>query len=195
MEKTFEPVSANPSGTTDLSRFDNSWYNSGPRLKVIGWFIVNSLVLNNHLPIPVAFKRWVLRLFGARIGVGVMIKPAVNIKYPWLLTVGDHVWIGEYVWIDNLSPVSIGNHACLSQGALLLTGNHDYRLPTFDLTTKPIRLEDGVWVGAKSVVCPGVTCRSHSVLAVGSVATRDLEAYGIYQGNPAIWVRKRIIST
>lgn len=181
-------------GQTDLSRFDNGWYTPGPRWKVVLWFLTNSLFLNNHLPIPVAFKVSILRLFGASIGTNVVIKPAVNIKYPWLLRVGNHVWIGEQVWIDNLSEVVIGDHVCLSQGAMLLTGNHDYRRPTFDLTTRPITLDNGVWIGAKSVVCPGVHCGSHAVLAVNSVATHSLNAYGIYQGNPAVWVRQREIS-
>ena len=188
------PVESNPpGGQTDLSRFDNSWYNPGPRWKVLLWFLTNSIFLNTYFPLPVALKVAVLRLFGAKIGTGVMIKPAVNIKYPWLLQVGNQVWIGEKVWIDNLSQVIIGDNACLSQGSMLLTGNHDYSRSTFDLTTRPITLAEGVWIGAKAVVCAGVRCESHAVLAVNSVATRSLDAYGIYQGNPAVWVRQRII--
>ncbi|SFE46451.1 putative colanic acid biosynthesis acetyltransferase WcaF [Spirosoma endophyticum] len=182
-----------PNGRTDLARFNNSWYNPGPRWKILLWFLVNSIFLNNYFPIPMAIKRAVLMLFGAKLGEGVVIKPAVNIKYPWLLQLGDHVWIGEKVWIDNLSQVVIGSNVCLSQGAMLLTGNHDYRLSTFDLTTQPITLADGVWIGARAVVCAGVRCESHAVLAVNSVATRSMDAYGIYQGNPAVWVRKREI--
>ncbi|TAE32532.1 MAG: colanic acid biosynthesis acetyltransferase WcaF [Cytophagales bacterium] len=192
MEKTFEPVSDSP-GKTDLSRFNNDWFDHGPRWKIISWFLLNPLLVNTYLPVPVSLKIAVLRLFGAKIGQNVMIKPAVNIKYPWRLIISDYVWIGEQVWIDNLSEVSIGPNACLSQGAMILTGNHDYRRATFDLTTRPIHLSEGVWIGAKAVVCSGVTCNSHAVLAVSSVATRDLESYGIYQGNPAVWVRKRTI--
>ena len=184
----------NRDGQTDLSGFDNSWYKPGPRWKIVAWFLTNALFLNTYLPIPVVVKVFLLRLFGAKLGTGLMIKPAVNIKYPWLLQAGNHVWIGEQVWIDNLSEVVIGDHVCLSQGSMLLTGNHDYSRPTFDLTTQPITLEDGVWIGARAVVCPGVRCQSHAVLAVNSVATRDLSAYGIYQGNPAVWVRKRTIT-
>lgn len=196
MEKTFvRPTGATKPGRTDLSTYKNDWYRPGPRLKIVLWFLVNAVILNGYLPIPVRLKVAVLRLFGARIGRGVVIKPAVNIKYPWLLSVGDHVWIGEEVWIDNLTHVRIGSHACLSQGAMLLTGNHDYRTPGFELLVKPITLEDGAWIGARAVVCPGVTVRSHAVLAVGSVATRDLDAYTIYQGNPAVAVRKREISS
>lgn len=181
-------------GKTDLSRFNNDWYKSGGRWKIVSWFLVNPIFLNTYLPIPMVIKRAVLQLFGAKLGTGVVIKPAVNIKYPWLLQLGNHVWIGEQVWIDNLSEVVIGNNVCLSQGAMLLTGNHDYSRATFDLTTRPITLADGVWIGAKAVVCAGVRCESHAVLAVNSVATRSLEAYGIYQGNPAVLVRQRTIN-
>ena len=190
MARTSAPA-GEPVAETDLSRYTNDWYQPGPRWKIVLWFLVNPVTINTYLPLPVSFKCRILRAFGARLGRGVMIKPAVNIKYPWLLSVADHVWIGEQVWIDNLAQVTIGAHSCLSQGAMLLTGNHDYRRPTFDLITRPITLEAGAWVGAKAVVCPGVTLRSHAVLAAGSVATRSLEPYMIYQGNPAVAVRPR----
>lgn len=131
-------------------------------------------------------KVWVLRLFGAKIGRGVVIKPGVNVKYPWLLVIGDNSWIGEDVWIDNLTHVTIGSDCCVSQGAMLLCGNHNYRLTTFDLIVKPVTIRDGAWIGAKSVVCPGVTVGRESVLTVGSVATGDLEDGKIYQGVPAV---------
>jgi putative colanic acid biosynthesis acetyltransferase WcaF len=134
-----------------------------------------------------------LRFFGAKVGQRVVIKPGVNIKYPWNLEIGDHAWIGERVWIDNLIKVRIGRHVCLSQGAMLLTGNHNYSSTSFDLVVKPITLEDGVWIGSRAAVCPGVHCHSHAVLAVHSVATKDLDAYTIYQGNPAKPIRKRNI--
>ncbi len=124
-----------------------------------------------------------------------IIKPSVLIKYPWLLSAGDHIWIGEGVWIDNLAPLTIGSHSCLSQGAYLLTGNHNFTLPAFDLTIAPIVLEDGVWIGARATVCPGVVCGSHSILAVASIATKPLEPYGIYQGNPAVKIKNRVISS
>jgi putative colanic acid biosynthesis acetyltransferase WcaF len=132
-------------------------------------------------------------LFGARIGKGVVIKPRVNIKYPWNLSIGDYSWIGEGVWIDNLTKVDIGPHCCLSQGAMLLCGNHDYSKSTFDLRIGPIVLEEGVWIGANSMVVGNTKCLSHSVLAVNSVAGRQLDAYGIYRGNPAEKIRERVV--
>lgn len=177
----------------NLNLFSNHGYQPGHPLKRIGWYFTDMLFFKTLFPFPSGFKSLLLRLFGAKIGNGVVIKPDVHIKYPWFLTIGDYCWIGEGVWIDNLSDVTIGKNVCLSQGAYLLTGSHDYKKSTFDLIIRPIRVGDGVWIGAKATVCPGVTCHSYSVLAVGSVATSDLEAYGVFQGNPAIKKRKRVI--
>jgi len=132
-------------------------------------------------------------MFGARIGNGVVIKPHVHIKYPWKLVVGDYSWIGEYVWIDNLDSVQIGSNVCLSQGALILSGNHDYKSTSFNLILKPIEIMDGAWVGAKSVVTQGVKIGSHAVLSVGSIASSDMEEFGIYRGNPAEFIKRRQI--
>jgi len=179
---------------SDLSKFNNSWYESGGKMiKRFCWYFINIIFFMCPLNPISTLKVHLLRLFGARIGKGVLIKPSVNIKYPWNLIIGNFVWIGENVWIDNLAPIIIGNNVCLSQGAMLLTGNHNYKKVAFDLMIGRIILEDGVWVGAKSVVCPGVTCKSHSVLSVNSVATKDLDAYQVYQGNPCIKIRERNI--
>jgi putative colanic acid biosynthesis acetyltransferase WcaF len=177
---------------TRLDLYDNSWYEPGASISTrLIWFFVNALFLQSRLNPSSSIKVALLRLFGANVGQGVTIKPGVNVKYPWLLEIGDHVWIGEDVWIDNLVRVKIKNHVCISQGAMLLTGSHDYKKTTFDLIVHGVALEDGVWIGAKAVVCPGVTCAEHSVLSVNSVATHDLTAFGVYQGNPAVWKRQR----
>ena len=180
---------------TDLSKYDNTWFNPGNPIKRFVWYYLNIVFFKNAWNPSSGLKVLLLRLFGARVGKGVRINPSVNIKYPWFLEIGDHTWIGENVWIDNLATVRIGSNCCLSQGAMLLTGNHNYKKSTFDLIVKPIVLEDGAWVGAKTVVCPGVTMKSHSVLSVASVATKDLEAYAIYQGNPALKVKHRKIES
>jgi putative colanic acid biosynthesis acetyltransferase WcaF len=139
-------------------------------------------------------KTALLRLFGAKIGQQVEIKPNVNIKYPWNLTIADEVRIGEDVWIDSLVMVTIGSNVYISQGAMILTGSHDYKKTSFNLITGEVILEDGVWIGAKAFVNRGITIASHAVLTTGSIATKNLEAYSIYQGNPAIKIRDRVIS-
>jgi putative colanic acid biosynthesis acetyltransferase WcaF len=180
-------------GTTDLSKYDNSWYKPGNPVKRFFWYFTNIVFfINPFLPFS-GLKVFLLRLFGAKVGKKVVIKPAVNIKYPWKMEIGNHVWIGEGAWIDNLADVKIKDHACISQGAMLLCGNHNYKKEAFDLIVRGITLEEGAWVGAHSVVCPGIVCKSHSVLAVNSVAVSNLDAYGIYQGNPAVKIKEREI--
>jgi putative colanic acid biosynthesis acetyltransferase WcaF len=178
---------------TDLSKYQNKEYNPGSKIKILTWYFCNRFFLNTNFPFPSVLKIAILKLFGAKIGSGVVIKPKVNIKYPWFLEIANHVWIGEQVWIDNLAQVTIGSNVCISQGAMLLCGNHNYKKSSFDLIVGGIKLEDGVWIGAQSVVCPDVTCKSHSILSVSSVANKDLEAFTIYQGNPALPIRKRTI--
>ena len=176
-----------------LDQYTIGTYKHGSLAKRSLWLVTSLLFFQTNVPWPSALKRILLRCFGAKVGLGVVIKPNTRIKYPWRLRVGDHTWIGECVWIDNLDYVTIGSHCCISQGAYLLTGNHDYTKGTFDLITKPITLQDGVWIGAKAIVGPGVTCQSHSVLAAGSNTFTNLKAMGIYQGNPAKWKRQRDI--
>lgn len=179
----------------DLSRFANSDFDRGAsRLKEALW-LVASLFLFRLCPFSFSsLKRMVLRMFGARIGRDVTIKPQVKITFPWKLTVGDHVWLGEECWLLNLDHIIIGNHVCISQRAFLCTGSHDYKSAVFRLITRPIRLEDGVWIGAGGWVGPGVTLGAHAVLTAGSVAGKDLAANGIYRGNPAQFVKQRVIS-
>ena len=179
---------------TDLSKYNNDWFDEGAGVvKRTLWFFTNSLFFINSFNPLSSLKVSLLRMFGAKIGKGVVIKPGVNIKYPWKLTIGDYTWLGEKVWIDSLDSVVIGSNCCLSQGALLLNGNHNYKKSTFDLMVSPITLEEGVWIGANSIVAGGVICRSHSVLAVQSVASADMDAYSIYRGNPAVKVKDRVI--
>ena len=179
---------------TELEKYHNSWYKPGKgKITQLLWYYTNLLFFKSAWFPFIAPKRTLLKWFGAKVGIGVVIKPAVNIKYPWKLQIDDHAWIGEGVWIDNLDEVTIGENACLSQGVMLLCGNHDYTKSTFDLRTEPITLAGGVWIGAQSVVIPGTVCESHAVLAVNSVSAKHMEAYTIYRGNPAVAVKKREI--
>jgi putative colanic acid biosynthesis acetyltransferase WcaF len=179
---------------TDLSVYNNHPYRpGGSAIKRVLWYYVNIVFFKSGWLPASGVKVTLLRLFGAQIGKGVVIKPGVNIKYPWHLKIGAHTWIGERVWIDNLVLVTIGNNVCISQGAILQTGSHNYKKTTFDLITGSITLSNGVWIGCGAVVNQGVTAADHSVLTSGSVANKDLEPYFIYQGNPAVKIRQRII--
>ena len=178
----------------DISLYKTTIDVGAGKLKQILWYYTNIFFFKNSLNVFSGLKVALLRLFGASVGSVVVIKPGVNIKYPWKLSIGSYSWIGESVWIDNLSDIFIGNNVVVSQGSLLLTGSHDHTKKTFDFTSHPIVLEDGVWIGAKAVILGGVTCKTHSILGLGSVAESELKANVIYKGNPAIPVIARIIS-
>lgn len=182
------------SRVVDLANFRVSSYSPGAGLvRRALWYVVNVLVFANPLLPVYGPKRMLLRLFGARIGAGVVIKPRVSIKHPWRLTVGDHSWIGEGAWIDNLVEINIGSNVCISQDAYLLTGNHDYKDPYFGLIVREIVIEDGAWIGARAIVCPGVRIGRGAVITVGSVMQCHAEPFVIYRGNPAVRVRDRIL--
>jgi len=178
-------------GSQRLADFENSWYNPGAGfLKKTIWYFLNALFFNSFFPIN-AIKIFLLKLFGAKIGKGVIIKPFVSVKYPWKLTVGNHVWIGEKVWIDNLDSVIIENNVCISQGALLLCGNHNYKKSSFDLMIGKIILKEGSWIGAKAIVTGNVIVEENAILQVASVASTNLDKNGIYRGNPALKIKNR----
>lgn len=155
------------------------------------WFLIGSPLIKCSIMPFSSVRNAVLRVFGAKIGKGVVIKPGVKIKCPWKLNIGDHSWIGEDVWIDNLATVSIGDNTCISQGVYFCTGNHNWKVSTFDLMTSPITVDSHTWIAAKSVIGPGVTIKKGALVALGSVVSDDVEAGVIVKGNPAIQVGVR----
>jgi putative colanic acid biosynthesis acetyltransferase WcaF len=155
------------------------------------WYLLKCAFFLSPLPWPMSWKRFLLRLFGARIGAGVVIKPRVSILFPWKLSIGDHAWIGEEVLILNFESVEIGAHACLSQRAFLCAGNHDSRDPLFSYRNAPIRVGAGAWIGAQSFVGPGVVVGPEAMACAGSVVVKDLPAGWVCRGNPCRPVKER----
>ncbi|MCQ2974685.1 MAG: WcaF family extracellular polysaccharide biosynthesis acetyltransferase [Bacteroidales bacterium] len=181
--------------STELSKYNYQGYSTQRSIIIrFLWYLINYSIFKSPFCLGSFIKRFLLRLFGAKVGKGVVIKPRVNIKYPWFLSIGDNCWIGEEVWIDNLVEVKIGNNCCISQRALIETGNHNYSYSDFRLSPQSIILEDGVWICASSIVVSGTICKSHSVLCVGSVSPKIMDAYSIYKGNPAVKVKNRVIN-
>ena len=178
----------------NLAAYDNSWYHPGrPFWIQAAWFFVGLPLMRCQLIPSSGFRRVLLRMFGAAVGSGVVIKPGVRVKYPWRLRVGDHSWIGEDVWLDNLGDIEIGSNVCISQGAYLCTGNHDWSDPAFGLRTGFIRIKDGAWIGAKVVICLDVCVAEGAVAAAGSVVMRSIGEREIWVGNPAAqWSVRRI---
>ncbi|WP_366508748.1 WcaF family extracellular polysaccharide biosynthesis acetyltransferase [Solimonas soli] len=175
-----------------LSDFDASPFDRGAPLMLEAiWYITKRVFFLTSIPWPSKIKCSLLRLFGARIGSGCVIKPRVNIHMPWKLFVGDDVWIGEEVFLLNLDRISIGANCCISQRAFLCTGNHNYRIVTMPYRNEPILVEDGAWIGAATFIGPGVTVGREAVISAGSVLTQDASAGMVYAGNPCGIVKTR----
>lgn len=181
---------------TDLSAYSSGSFDRGASLFAeVAWMVASAIFFRHSLAVGSAVKCAVLRAFGARVGDRVVIKPSVQIKFPWKLRLGSHVWIGEHVWIDNLDIVTLDDHVCVSQGAMLVCGNHDFTVASFALVTKPIKVDRGAWLCARSIVGPGVHVGSHAVLTAGSVAVNNLDPYTVYQGNPAVAKQPRRLNS
>ena len=164
-----------------LDQFSNPAFQRGrPRWLEALWILVAGMTFSTWLP-GSGWRCTLLRLFGAKVGRGVIIKPGVRIKFPWRLSVGDFSWLGENVWIDNLDQVTIGSHCCISQGAYFCTGSHRWDKETFDLVTRPIVIEDQCWVAAMVHLAPGVIVRKNTVLGMGLQATGEYDADSVYQ--------------
>ena len=155
------------------------------------WYVLKCVVFLTPWPFPSRFKCSLLRMFGARIGRGIVIKPRVNIHFPWKLAIGDFTWIGEEVLILNFEPVTIGAHCCLSQRAYLCAGNHDYRQPQMPYRNRPITVADGAWIGSQVFVAPGSNIGFESVITAGSVVTCDQPAQKVCGGNPCVPLKDR----
>ncbi len=175
----------------DLSKFSSRDFDRGVSLpKEILWFIVRRIFFQTPTPLPSAWRAGLLRFFGAKIGAGAVIRSNVNINFPWRLSMGDHVWIGEEVCILSFASVTIESNVCVSQRSFLCTGTHNFHVPTFDLQTKPITLRTGCWVAAKSFIGPGVEVGAGSVLSAGSVVMENVPPGVLVRGNPAVIIRE-----
>ncbi|NBD18487.1 MAG: colanic acid biosynthesis acetyltransferase WcaF [Cyanobacteria bacterium] len=175
-----------------LNHYTTGSYTPGaPYWKQLLWYFLGSPLLESYWIPFSALKVRLLIAFGAKVGSQVRIKPGVRIKFPWRLTLGDYVWLGEKAWLDNLAPIIIENHVCVSQGVYLCTGNHDWSDPNFSLITAAITLEEGSWIAAGAIIGPNVTVGRGAVLGLGSVTGKSLAPMTIYAGNPAQPIKQR----
>lgn len=156
----------------DLSAYKNDFYDPGRGFVTRTVWYYLSLVLFESSWFPFSsIKSRVLRLFGAKMGVGVVIHPNVRIKFPWKLAIGDNCWIGREVWIDNLDNVVLESNVCVSQGAYLCTGSHDHKSMTFELRTGPIIVEHGAWICCRAIVLGGSTVSRLTLVPANQVYT------------------------
>lgn len=174
-----------------LDKFELGGFDRGmPWFVEAIWLAISGLLMDSWLP-GSAWRKALLRLFGARIAQGVVIKPRLRVKFPWRLELGEHCWLGEGVWIDNLAEVRLRAHSCVSQDAYLCTGSHDWSEESFDLITASIEIGPHAWVGARCTLAPGTRLGEGAVLAIGSVAKGELAAWMIHAGYFALPVGPR----
>tara|TARA_Y100001968_G_C19384572_1_gene732155 strand:+ start:860 stop:1411 length:552 start_codon:yes stop_codon:yes gene_type:complete len=147
------------------------------------WLLIARPMVSSYIPGTI-WRKFLLRMFGARIGKGGRIKPRLKVTFPWKLTIGHHCWLGEDLWIDNLAEVHIGSQVCISQGVYLCTGNHNYKSNLFDLSLGSITIEDESWIAAKSIIAPGSFIGKGSVVSLGTVINGTIPPGVIVKGNP-----------
>ena len=151
----------------------------------LAWVAVQSLV-STHVWCPNALRVGLLRVFGAQIGDGVLIRHRVRIQWPWKLTIGNNSWVGTDVELYNLDHITIGNDVCISQHTYVCTGSHDRHSPTFEFDNAPIVLEDGVWLCARSTVLRGVTVGANTTVAATALVTRSVPPNSLVLPPPSV---------
>jgi putative colanic acid biosynthesis acetyltransferase WcaF len=150
------------------------------------------LLLARWTPPPLhAWRRILLRTFGAEIGRDVRIYGATIVWLPAHLSIGNGAIVGPRARLYNQGHIAIANGAVISQGAHLCASSHDVSDRSFQLVVRPIRIEAGAWIAAEAFVGPGVTVGEGAVLGARGVALRDLEPWSIYSGNPAYLMKRR----
>lgn len=170
----------------DLRQYDQSCYDRGrPGWFVLLWWLVQAIAfplsphpLNN-------FRRWLLQLFGAKIGKEVLIRPTARFTYPWKVEIGDYSWIGDNVVFYSLDHIRIGCHCIISQECYLCTGSHDIQDPAFGLIISPIEIGNGVWIASDCFISPGVRIGANAVIGARSSVFTNIPAQQVCWGTPA----------
>jgi putative colanic acid biosynthesis acetyltransferase WcaF len=161
-----------------------------PAWQVFMWAVCELLFVTNPWQISSSLRVRILRLFGAKIGDGVVFRPRTRVKFPWKLHIGDRSWIGEGVWFHNQNHIFVANDVVISQETFLTTGSHAHRRD-MALITRPIHIEAGTWITSRCVVLGG-TRAGRSVLARPlTVISGDIPANVVISGPDATVVGTR----
>ena len=156
------------------------------------WWIVESTLFGLSPQIAYGWRRWLLRLFGARVGTGAQVRASVRFTYPWKVEIGDHAWIGDDVVLYSLGEIVIGSNTVISQRCYICTGSHNFSQPDFPIYAKPVRIGAEAWLATDVFVAPGVTVGQGAVVGARSSVFKDLPTMTICYGSPARPVRARL---
>jgi putative colanic acid biosynthesis acetyltransferase WcaF len=191
------PTLADTRPLTSKARVESvqtSPFSLGLRVKLSAWALVRA-TLFRWSPAPLrGFRRWLLRLFGARLAPTASIHNAARIDCPWNLEMGHCASLGEGTWAYALDKIVLGDYACVGQRTVLLTGSHDFSDPTFPLRTQPIVIGYGSWIAVGVTVLPGVKIGALAVVGAGSVVAKDLPEQMVCAGNPCRPIKPRVLN-
>lgn len=194
LEPEMVEPNASASAWVDLSRYDQSGFDRGrPTGLILLWWLVQAVIFPLTLHNMSGVRCWLLRLFGAKVGRRVVVRPSARFTYPWKVKIGDYCWLGDDVVFYSLDKIEIGAHAVVSQKCYLCTGSHDLRDRRFCLQTAPIRIGPGAWLATDCFVGLGVTIGANTVVGARSSVYRDLPPGKVAWGNPARVYRDRVM--
>lgn len=155
------------------------------------WWLTQSILFKTSPQFLYGWRRLLLRIFGAKIGVGVKIRPSATVTYPWKVSIGDYSWVGDEAVLYSLGEIQIGSNAVVSQKCYLCAGNHDYTNSVFTILAEPVIIEDQVWLATDVFIGPGVTVGIGSVVGARSSVFKSIEGGNVYSGNPLRIIKKR----
>lgn len=156
------------------------------------WWLVQSTLFSCSPQFMYGWRRWLLKLFGANVGQGVLVRPSAKMTYPWKVTIGNHAWIGDDVVLYSLGEIEIGTNAVISQRSYLCAASHDYTKPDFPIYDKKICVGAQVWLATDVFVAPGVTIGEGTVIGARSSVFHDLPPMMVCVGSPAKPIKHRI---
>jgi putative colanic acid biosynthesis acetyltransferase WcaF len=156
------------------------------------WWLVQSTLFAMSPQFMFGWRRCLLKVFGAKVGEKVLIRPSVRITYPWKVKIGDRAWIGDHAELYSLGEIEIGNDVVISQRSYLCAATHDYTKPTFDMIAKKITIGEQSWIAADVFVAAGVTVGRGSLIGARSTVFSDMPAGMVCTGSPAKAIRKRV---
>jgi putative colanic acid biosynthesis acetyltransferase WcaF len=177
----------------DLSQFRlPSNFRGRPAWYVQLWWVVQATLFATSPQFMYGWRRFLVRLFGMKVGRRVLLRPSVKVTYPWKVSIGDYSWVGDDVVLYSLGEIEIGSNAVISQRSYLCAAGHDYQSPGFDIFDSKVTVGDQAWVAADVFVGPGVTIGPGAVVGARSSVFRDLPQGMLCMGSPARPVAPRI---
>ncbi len=159
---------------------------------VQAWWAVQATFFRMSPQVLYGWRRFLLRLFGCAIGKGALVRPTVDITYPWKVSIGDHSWIGDHVTLYSLEEIHIGDNVVISQHSYICTGSHDIESPTFEIYARPVVIETEAWLATDVFVAPGVRLGRGAVVGTRGTVLHDLPPMMVCVGSPAEPIRPRI---